>query len=132
MHNPLPALKLRRRHALNDVSLDLVADFHVVEVFQTDAALETFAHFGNVILEPAQRSDVAFPAHHAIANDSRSRVAADGTVDHHAARNGSGPRHAENFAHRGLAENPLLLDGFEHADHGRANFFLDLVDDRVE
>ena len=54
---PQPAscgLEFSRRHSLNNVGLDLVADFDVVEVFQTDTALETLANLGDVILEAAQ------------------------------------------------------------------------------
>lgn len=46
-------LQLRRRDALDDVSLDLVSNLNVVEVFQTDTAFEPFANFRNVVLEPA-------------------------------------------------------------------------------
>jgi hypothetical protein len=47
-------LQFRRRHPLDNVGLDLVADFNVVEVFQTDTALKAFAHFGDVVLKAAQ------------------------------------------------------------------------------
>src|SRR5689334_20220042 len=46
-------LQLCRRYSLDYVRLDLITDFHVVEILQTDTALEAFAYFRNVILEPA-------------------------------------------------------------------------------
>src|SRR6185369_5743327 len=64
-HRPSAPLQLSGRDSLDDVSLNLVADFQVVEVFQTDTTLEALADLGHVILEPPQRSDVAFPAHYA-------------------------------------------------------------------
>ena len=39
------SLQLRRCDSLDDVRLNLVSNFHVVEVFQTDTALEAFANF---------------------------------------------------------------------------------------
>ena len=52
----LPAiwfLEFRRRHPLDNVRLDLVANFNIVEVFQTDTTLEAFTHFRDVVLEAA-------------------------------------------------------------------------------
>jgi len=53
--------QFRGRDFLDHVILDLVADFDVVKVFQPDAAFKALANLGRVILETAQRSDVAFP-----------------------------------------------------------------------
>ena len=47
-------LKFRGGHFLYDVGLDLIANFKVVEVFQTNAALEAFSHFRHVVLETTQ------------------------------------------------------------------------------
>src|SRR6185436_12213018 len=107
-------------------------DFHVVEVFKTDTAFKALANLGHVILEPSQRSDIAFPTDNAVANQARPRIAPHRAVDHHAAGDDSRAWYAEHFAHSRLAEYAFLLDRLEHADHGRANLFLDLVNDRVE
>src|SRR5205085_1788949 len=42
------------RYLFLAVALDHVADFDVVEILDADAALETFAHFLRVVLEPAE------------------------------------------------------------------------------
>src|ERR1043166_6776198 len=125
------SLQLRGRDLLDHISFDLIANFDVVEVFQSDAALKAFPDFGNVIFEPAQRSYIAFPANDAVTNQARARVAADVAVDDHAARDGADFGNAKDFAHVRFAENLFFLDLLEHADHRRLNFFLDLVDDRV-
>ena len=88
---------------LDNVRLNLVSDFDVVEVFQTDAALKSFANFRHVILESSQRSDVAFPTHHAVANQSRPRIATYDPVDHHATGDRAG------LAERGTLRAPSAL-----------------------
>src|ERR1051325_9418257 len=41
------------------VALEHVSDLEVVEVLDSNAALEAFAHFFDIVLEAAQRADVA-------------------------------------------------------------------------
>ena len=59
---------MRLRDFFDHVTLDLVADFDIVKVLQTDAALEPFADFGSVFLKATQGADVAFPTHDAVAD----------------------------------------------------------------
>ena len=126
---PLLILKFRRRDALDDVRFYLIADFHVVEVLEADTAFKTFTNFRHVVFESAQRSDVTFPCDDCISNQARARITTNRAINDHASRNSSSLRHAEHFANVGLAEYFLFLDCFEHADHGRADLFLNLVDD---
>ena len=50
----------RRRHLFADVGLDDVARLDVLEPLEADAAVEAAAHLGDVVLEAAQRGDLAF------------------------------------------------------------------------
>jgi hypothetical protein len=54
-HCSLTSLQLSRRDPLDDVSLNLISNLDVVEVFQTDTTLKAFADFRDVVLKPAQR-----------------------------------------------------------------------------
>src|SRR5215204_6314203 len=126
------SLKFRRGDLLDDVALDLVAVLDVVKVFEPDAALVALAHLGDVVLEAAQGADAALPGDDAVADEAGARVAADDPVDDAAARDDAGLRHPEGLEDERLAQDLLGLDLVEHADHGRADLLLDLVDDRVE
>src|SRR6266496_3647106 len=132
VHPSASFLKFRRRHSLDYIGFDLVADLDVVEVLKTDTAFEAFAYFGCVILESAQRSDVAFPGDDAIANQTRARLAADNAVDDHGAGHRTNLGHFEDFAYFRLAENLFLLYLLEHSNHRGFNFFLDLINDRMQ
>src|SRR6266700_4107071 len=77
VHPSASLLKFRRRHSLDYIGFDLVADLDVVEVLKTDTAFEDFAYFG-------------------------------------------------------LAENLFLLDLLENSNHRGFNFFLDLINDRMQ
>src|SRR5216683_385688 len=116
-------LQFRGGNLLDYIGFDLVADLDIVKVLQANATLETFTHFRNVVLETTQRSNVTFPTDHAVANQSRARVAANVAVDNHGTRNHTRLGNAENFAHVGLADDALFFNGLEHTDHRRANLF---------
>src|SRR6185503_20064736 len=107
-----PCLQLRRRNLLDHVGFDLIGDLYVVKVLEADTAFEAFTNFRNIVLEAAHRGNVSFPGHHAIANQTRARVAADDAVDDHAAGDCAHPWYAEDFADVGLAENLFPLDLF--------------------
>src|SRR3989442_14018781 len=121
-----------RRDSFDYVALDLVADFDIVKVLQTDTTLEAFANFGSVFLKATQRGDVTFPTHDAVADQARARVALHDSVDDHATGDHAHPWHSEGFADVGLAENLFFFDLLEHADHRGLNLFFDLVDNRVQ
>ena len=61
--------------------LDQVADLHVVEVLQADAALDAGLHLGHVVLEPAERTDAAGPEHLAATHEDVACLARLGGVD---------------------------------------------------
>src|SRR6185437_16846044 len=78
---PIPSLQFRRGDLLDHVALDLVADLNVIEVLEPDTTLESFADFGGVVLKATKRSDITFPADHAVANQPRACIAANDSVD---------------------------------------------------
>ena len=49
---------------------DNVADLDVVEVFETDAALEVADHFAGIVLMTLEGSDLAGVDHHAVAQEA--------------------------------------------------------------
>src|SRR5882724_13691410 len=122
-------LELRGSNLLDYIRLNLVSDLDVIKVFQADTTLEAFTHFRNVIFETTQRSDVAFPTDHPIANQSRAGVAANVAIDDHRAGNHTCFGNPENFTHVSLADDSLFFDGLEHANHRSPNFFFNLVND---
>ncbi len=54
-------------HPLHDEGLDNVALLHIVEIIQRDTALHAGAHFADIVLEAAQRTDLAGMHHHVVA-----------------------------------------------------------------
>src|SRR5579862_7953969 len=88
-------------HALVLEHLDHVADLDVVELFEADAALESRFHFADVVLEPAQRSDLAFVNDDVVAQQARLGVARSGdpSLGDMAARDRSELRDLERIAH---------------------------------
>src|SRR5262245_4675747 len=96
----LPTPLCRRRHPLDDKRFDDVADLDVVVLFEADAALEPRLHLGDVVLEAAERADLAFVDDHVVAEQARLRVAGsrDAAVGHHAARDRAELRHLERLA----------------------------------
>src|SRR5688500_1359185 len=101
--DPLTILSIRTmsgadgRNALHREDLDRIADLDVVEVGQPDAALEARLHLAHVVLEAAQRCQLAFPDDDVVAKQARVRVAGtrDAAVGDHAAGHRADLRHAE-------------------------------------
>src|SRR5512140_2977116 len=98
------------RDALHGEDLDMVADLDVVEPFEADTALETGLHLAHIVLEPAERPDLALVHDDVVADQARLRVAAarDPAVGHHAAGNRAELRDLERVAHLGDAEPDFL------------------------
>ena len=67
-----------RGHALHREHLDDVADLDVVVPLEADAALEPGLHLGHVVLEPAERSDLAFVDDDVVAQQPGLRIAGAG------------------------------------------------------
>src|ERR1051325_8550678 len=100
----------RYLHALHGEHFDHIARLDVVEAFETDAALEAGLHFADVILEAAQRGDLALEHDDVVAQQTRRRFARarDAPFGHHAAGNRADLRHAEYLAHFGGAHAHFL------------------------
>src|SRR5689334_15977500 len=47
----------RTSYLFLSIALDHVADLEIIEVLDTDTALESFANFANVVLEASERAD---------------------------------------------------------------------------
>src|SRR6516225_956910 len=103
-----PVLR-RRGDLLDDERLDDVADTHVVEPIEADAALEAGLHLRDVVLEAAQRADLALEDDHVVTQQARLRVARtrDPAVGDHAAGNRADLRNLEDLANLRAAD-PLL------------------------
>src|SRR5689334_3649808 len=83
----------RRAHLLDLEALDLVAGLVVVETVEADTALEAGAHFVRVVLETAQRADLALEERVLAAADAGGDAAVDlafgdETAGHEAAGHG--------------------------------------------
>src|SRR5690606_8660042 len=66
-------------------NLDPVSHLDVVVFFQRKSAFVTFGHFPHVVLEPAERLDLALVNDDAVADEARVRVADHLAVRHVAA-----------------------------------------------
>src|SRR5262245_46971254 len=64
----------RDRDALHREDFDDIADLDVIELLEPDAALEPALHFADIVLEAAQRSDLALVDHDVVAQQPRLRV----------------------------------------------------------
>ena len=64
----------RAREFLGAITLDDVADLDVVEILDTDAALEAFANLAHVVLEPLERRERAVEHLDAVANDAHAAL----------------------------------------------------------
>src|SRR6188768_667484 len=76
------------RDGLRAITLDDVADLEVVEVLDAKTALESFAHFANVVFEPLERRERAVEDLDAISHDAHASL----TIDHAAADRTTGDR----------------------------------------
>src|SRR5687767_10195249 len=124
----------RYSDALHREDFDHVADLDVVVIRQADAALEARLHLADVVLEAAQRSDLAFVHDDVVAQQAGLRFAGacDAPFGHHAAGNGADLRHLEDLAHVGAAEAHLLERRFEKTGHAFLDLLGHVIDDRVE
>src|SRR5690606_34139639 len=85
----------------------------------------------DVVLEAAQRIEVAGPVHDVVAQQTDLRIAAHHAVEHHAARNVADTRNGVHLAHFDQADDLFFFLGREHARHGRLHFIHGVVDDVV-
>src|ERR1044072_3989775 len=97
------------------VGLDDVAVLEVLIVLQADAALVAVANLADVVLEPAERRDLAVVDDDAVAHETRPRVASDRARPDVAPRDDAELRHPEGLPDLRLAEDPLALLWFQQA-----------------
>src|SRR3954471_4684850 len=124
----------RRGDALHGEHLDDVADLQIVVALEADAALEARLDLGHVVLEAAQRAQLALVDHHVVAQQARLRLARalDDAVGDHAAGDGAELRRLEDLPHLGRAEPHFLERRLEDAGHRLLDLVGHVVDDRVQ
>src|SRR4051812_38071913 len=105
----------RSRDLLLPIALEDIADLDVVEILNTDTALEAFAHFLHVVLEATERRDSAVVDLDAVAHDANAASAVDDAVPHRASSDDAHARHLEQLAHFGFAEHCLALFRPQHS-----------------
>src|SRR4051812_36143484 len=82
--------------------LDPVAHLEVVEVLDPNAALESFPHLADVILEPLQAGERTGVDRRAVASDPRLGGPLNGAGPHGAAGDGAHLTHLEELEYLGL------------------------------
>src|SRR5688572_16812627 len=100
------------RHPLHRKHFDDVADLQVAVVAQADAAFEARLDLADIVLEPAQRADLAFVHDDVVAQQAGVGLAGTGdtAVGDHAAGDRADFRHLEHLAHLRRAE-PHFFEG---------------------
>src|SRR2546430_14624538 len=73
-------LQFRGCDLFDYVRFDLIGGLHIIKVLKTDTAFESFAYFRHVVFKASQGGDVAFPRHHAIANQPGASIPANGSI----------------------------------------------------
>src|SRR5439155_27262909 len=115
-----PSARLRRDgHPFHREHLDDVADLDVVELLEADPALESGLHLAHVVLEAAQRPDLAFVDDDVIAQEARLRVARarDAAFADDGARDRAELRDLEGLAHLCHADADFLEGRLEQSGH---------------
>src|SRR5205823_6210159 len=124
---------------LRQLALDLpsLEDLHhvalldVLVVAQHDAALEAGGDLADVVVEAAQRLDLARVDHGAVAHQADLRATAHVAVGDVATGDRADARGAEGLAHLDGADGLLDLLGLEQALHRGAQLLEHAIDDRV-
>src|ERR671938_1995766 len=93
------------------VDLELVAFLDVGEVTQHDAALEAGGDFAHVVVEPAQRLDLAVVDDRPVADEAHLRAAGDATLGDVGAGDRADARGLEDLADLDVTERLLELLG---------------------
>src|SRR5690606_3139984 len=112
--------------------LDVVAHLDVVVAVDGEAALVAGRDLSDVVLEAAERADVAGVDDDAVADEADAVVPVHLPLDDVAAGDGAGLRDAERLAHLDGAEDVLLLLGREQPLERVAHLLDRVVDDGVE
>src|SRR6516165_1448178 len=133
---PRPAWAVIRPRSVPRLLPHLVGLDHVLDpdvaVADADAALETLADLGHVLLEPAERLHAEVLRHYDPVTDQACLAAAgDGARTDDAAGHVADARYPEDLADLRRAELGLLELGLEHALERGLDLVDRLVDDRV-
>src|SRR5207302_298004 len=94
--------------------------------------LEALADFGDVVLEVAERGDLAFEDDPVVAQQAHARGARNHALGDHAAGYDARLRHLERAAHFGAALEDFLELRIEQAGHSQLHLVHQVVDDGVE
>src|SRR4029078_11334613 len=86
------------------------AGLHFVRAGDLNAALEPVLDLARVVLEPAQRGDLALVDLHRVASDAEVRARGQLALGHHAAGDRADLRDREGLPHLRLADADLALD----------------------
>src|SRR5712691_9109022 len=97
-------------HAFHGEDFDHVPDLQVVVLIEADTALKTRLDLADIVLETAERADLAGVDDDVVAEQACLRItgARDAALGHHAAGDGAELRHLERFAHIGDADADFL------------------------
>src|SRR6185436_12958305 len=125
------AASARRGDFLDQERLDLIADLHVVEVLEADAALVALLDLAHVVLEATERAELAGPDDRAVAQEPRLRIPDDLPVDDHATGDVADLRNLEDLADLDPADDLFLVRRTEEPDHRLPDVVEDLVDHLV-
>src|SRR5690606_36313891 len=111
-------------------ALDLVARAHVVVGLHADTALGTALDLLDVLLEAAQRFQLALEDDRVVAQHADRLVLLDRALDHEAAGDGAELGAAEDLAHLGDADDLLAHFLAQQAGSHLLHLVDDVVDDR--
>src|SRR5258708_7750888 len=129
----LPRRVLERRgDGLHLEGLDDVALADVVVALDADAALVALRDLARVVLETAQRADLARVDDDRVAHEPDLGLARDLALGDEGARDRARLGDVEDLAHLDLAHELLARDRGEHAHHGLLDVVDGVVDDLVE
>ena len=135
MRWPVLALEARDLEAASNLDLlehfDLVTDFNVVVALDADTAFHAGTHFGSVILEAAQRFQLAFKDNDVVTQYADWTVTVNNTFQHHTACDSTELRRTEHVADFSDTQDVLPDVTAKHAGKGFLDVFDDVVDDVV-
>ena len=100
----------------------------VAVAIEHDAALDASPDLADIVLDPAQRGDLAFPDHPVAALDARRVVAQNLAVHHETASRRAALADREDLTDLGVAVDDLAEARPEQADQRLADVFHDVVD----
>src|SRR5690606_1176192 len=98
-------------HLFDAEALDQVADLHVVEALNVEAALEALAHLAHVVLEALEAGELALVDLHAVADQANTSPPVDDALGHVATGDRPHARNLEELPDLGDPEQHLALLG---------------------